>query len=123
MAQRAVRVLLFAGLKEKYGFAEREVVLEGKTTASQLWRELIGEPLPQNVLVAINQTYAAPDDEVEGGDEVAFFPPVTGGEQPERLGDPLQTQGESSPRGASSWRWTRCRDLVQTGVHNDRLQR
>ena len=31
------------------------------------------------VRVAVNQEYAQPADPVAAGDEVAFFPPVTGG--------------------------------------------
>lgn len=36
-------------------------------------------PLPGNVLAAVNMDYAELDARVEDGDEVAFFPPVTGG--------------------------------------------
>jgi molybdopterin synthase sulfur carrier subunit len=35
--------------------------------------------MPPNTLVAINQEYATPEQPVRDGDEVAFFPPVTGG--------------------------------------------
>ncbi len=31
------------------------------------------------IRVAVNQDYARPGDPVDAGDEVAFFPPVTGG--------------------------------------------
>ena len=34
---------------------------------------------PVNTLYAINMDYAHQDDAVNDGDEVAFFPPVTGG--------------------------------------------
>ena len=35
--------------------------------------------LPESSLVAINQSYASLESDVNPGDEVAFFPPVTGG--------------------------------------------
>jgi len=34
---------------------------------------------PQLVRCAVNQVFAGPDTPVAAGDEVAFFPPVTGG--------------------------------------------
>ena len=38
-----------------------------------------GAALPDNVLMAVNLEYVRADHPVEDGDEVAFFPPVTGG--------------------------------------------
>jgi molybdopterin converting factor small subunit len=35
--------------------------------------------MPGNILMAVNQEYAEADQFVSDGDEVAFFPPVTGG--------------------------------------------
>jgi molybdopterin synthase sulfur carrier subunit len=35
--------------------------------------------LPPNLLMAVNMEYARADDVVKDEDEVAFFPPVTGG--------------------------------------------
>lgn len=40
------------------------------------WQHALGAP---NVLIAVNQTMAQPETPVQDGDEVAFFPPVTGG--------------------------------------------
>ncbi len=38
-----------------------------------------GKPRPANVLIAVNMDYVDGDSPVKDGDEVAFFPPVTGG--------------------------------------------
>ncbi len=38
-----------------------------------------GKELPDNILSAINMEYVKADARVKDGDEVAFFPPVTGG--------------------------------------------
>jgi len=38
-----------------------------------------GGPPPANLLMAVNQEYVSLDTPVKAGDEVAFFPPVTGG--------------------------------------------
>lgn len=75
-----IRVRLFASLRERLGFDEREVEAVGTLTASDVWARVAGDrALPEQVRVAINARYARPDDPVRDGDEVAFFPPVTGG--------------------------------------------
>lgn len=38
-----------------------------------------GAALPENVLMAVNLEYVSADHPVVDGDEIAFFPPVTGG--------------------------------------------
>ncbi len=49
-------------------------------TIAEVWQQVAGEKiLPANLLVAVNMEYAEPDSVVRDGDEVAFFPPVTGG--------------------------------------------
>ncbi len=86
----AVRVRLFAALRESAGWSEREVVLpEGfaraPCTPRRLWPDLAlpatGLPpaLPPGVRVAINQRFASPDTPLQPGDELAFLPPITGG--------------------------------------------
>lgn len=86
----AVRVRLFASLRESAGWSEREVVLpEGfartPCTPRRLWPGLAlpapGLPptLPPGLRVAINQRFASPDTPLQPGDELAFLPPITGG--------------------------------------------
>ena len=41
------------------------------------WNDALGGEQP--LLAAVNQAMARPDTPVQDGDEVAFFPPVTGG--------------------------------------------
>ena len=76
-----VTVKFFASLKEQ--FEKPELVLEfseQQTTVSEIWKQVSQtQELPANVLSAINLEYAQVDDLVKDGDEVAFFPPVTGG--------------------------------------------
>lgn len=83
-----MRLLYFAWLKQKVGHAEEEVALpEGVTNVEQLlaWLAERGDNYaaalsdPKAVRVAVNQEYARPADPVKDGDEVALFPPVTGG--------------------------------------------
>ena len=76
----AVTVKYFASLREHHG-ADRLLKSLGKgTTVADIWaRASNGEALPDNVLMAVNLEYVGADHPVEDGDEVAFFPPVTGG--------------------------------------------
>lgn len=75
-----VQVRFFAGLRERLGISGRELEVPAGTPVAQLWSLLVpGEPLPENVLMACNMEYVEPGRIVEDGDEIAFFPPVTGG--------------------------------------------
>lgn len=75
-----VQVKVFAHLRERLGFGERTIELPTAATVAGVWRDISGEDeLPSHVLVAVNLGYAEPETPVSDGDEVAFFPPVTGG--------------------------------------------
>lgn len=75
-----IQVRFFAALRERLGISERVVSVPGGVTVKQLWSLAVpGEPLPNNVLAARNMEYVALDSAVQDGDEIAFFPPVTGG--------------------------------------------
>ena len=82
-----IKVLYFAALREALGTSGETVALpEGCTTLAGV-RALIAsrggdwEKLERmkNLRAAINQRMAEPSATVADGDEVAFFPPVTGG--------------------------------------------
>jgi molybdopterin synthase sulfur carrier subunit len=83
-----MRILYFAWLRTKTGTASEQVSPPAEvTTVGELmaWladrRPGFAEALaaPGVVRAAVNQDYAEPGDPVRPGDEVAFFPPVTGG--------------------------------------------
>src|SRR3954470_24867114 len=74
----AVRVRLFAGLRERAGWSERE--LDGAATVGDVWPALgLGEE-PAGLLYAVHKEYAERDRELADGDEVALIPPVSGGD-------------------------------------------
>src|SRR5215216_498406 len=73
----AVRVKLFAGLRERAGWSERE--LDGVTRLDEVWPALSLGPEPAGLLYAVNKEYAQRDRELADGDEVAVIPPVSGG--------------------------------------------
>ena len=74
----SIQVKFFASLREQLGGCESEIT--GAGTVADVWQKATdGEPLPDRILVAVNLDYATLDSVVNDGDEVAFFPPVTGG--------------------------------------------
>lgn len=76
----SIRVRYFASLREKMGRNEEQICPDGITTVNDLWKAVDeGRPLPDNLLCAVNMEYADACRAVNDGDEVAFFPPVTGG--------------------------------------------
>ena len=76
----SIHVNYFASMRERMGRAEDSVPAEHARTVAEVWaRAAGGKPLPANTLIAVNLEYAGPDHVVGDGDEVAFFPPVTGG--------------------------------------------
>jgi molybdopterin synthase sulfur carrier subunit len=75
-----IQVRFFASLRERTGLSEEEISVPENTSVAQVWSLLVKEePLSDNVLAARNMEYVGFDSEVADGDEIAFFPPVTGG--------------------------------------------
>jgi len=82
-----IKILYFAGLQESIGHAEENLALPASVaTLGQLRDHLVAQgqgreclASARNLKVARNQEMARFDEACQDGDEVAFFPPVTGG--------------------------------------------
>jgi len=75
-----IDVKFFAALRERMGIAHQQIDATGVRTAGDVWQRVSGgRDLPPNVLVAVNLVHGSLEGAVKDGDEVAFFPPVTGG--------------------------------------------
>jgi molybdopterin converting factor subunit 1 len=83
-----LKVLYFAWVRQKVGTPEEDVVPppEVRDVAGLVAWLATRSPGhaaafadPRQVRAAVNQDFAGPDAPVAAGDEVAFFPPVTGG--------------------------------------------
>lgn len=75
----SITVRYFASIRERVGKSEDTVSATEATSVADVWRLATGIPWPDRTLAAVNQEYAGLDQPVRDGDEVAFFPPVTGG--------------------------------------------
>ena len=83
-----MKVLYFAWVRQKVGVAEEDVVPPAEVRdiaglvawlATRSPGHAAAFADPRQVRAAVNQDFATPDHPVLAGDEVAFFPPVTGG--------------------------------------------
>lgn len=84
---QCVHILYFASLRERVGTAAEDLPIDRDTTVTALldrlrqrdgqWADALGAG--ERILVAVNQELARPETLLRAGDEVAFFPPVTGG--------------------------------------------
>jgi len=81
-----MKVLFFASLKERLNCGELEISADDIATVSALremltqkgdiWAEALSSP---KLLIAVNQEMSSLDTTITETDEIAFFPPVTGG--------------------------------------------
>lgn len=78
-----ITVLLFASYADAFGASSIELALPPGARVRDLVARLGtmagGDRLPPAPLVAVNQRYAAPDEPIRSGDEIAVIPPVAGG--------------------------------------------
>lgn len=83
-----ITLLYFARLRETFGLSSEQVELPEQVNNVRSLTEWLrqrggawqNELAPGgSVRIAVNQAMADPDMAVRDGDEIAFFPPVTGG--------------------------------------------
>ena len=82
-----INVLFFAQIRELLGIASIQVEADESTQTAEGLRATLAATddkwakvmASDKLLVAVNQTISQWDTPIVDGDEVAFFPPVTGG--------------------------------------------
>lgn len=80
MSNAVIKIKFFASLREHVGQADAEVIQSKGNTVLDVWNRATNNmAMPENTLMAVNMDYVDLSHSVKAGDEVAFFPPVTGG--------------------------------------------
>lgn len=78
-----VTVQLFASCAEALGAQTLEIPLDSGSTVADLVRGIRslpgGQLLPPTLRIAVNRSFAEPDQIIDGEDEIAAIPPVAGG--------------------------------------------
>ncbi|ONG48680.1 molybdopterin converting factor subunit 1 [Pseudoroseomonas deserti] len=83
-----MQILYFAWVRQKVGLGQETLELPGDVAdVAGLMRHLAGRSpghaaafaQAKQIRAAVNQEFCAPNHPLRNGDEVAFFPPVTGG--------------------------------------------
>jgi len=77
----SIKVVYFASLKELLGHSETLLPTPTSTVSViDIWQQANPDlTIPSNTLAAVNMEYVSLEHPVIDNDEVAFFPPVTGG--------------------------------------------
>ncbi len=80
-----VRVLFFGAAREIVGAEERELTFSSQILSAEAFEKILqsfpmlNERFGKSLLFAVNQNYANGDEPIQNGDELAIFPPVSGG--------------------------------------------
>lgn len=117
-----VRVRLFAGLRERAGWSEREL---DAASVAEVWPALGLGDEPAGLLYAVNRRYADRDAPLADGDEVALIPPVSGGafrlsEEPLELARAIdEVRSERAGAIATFTGTTRVESRGRTVLHLD----
>ena len=83
----SVRVIFFANIREDLGTDSVDIEVTGPMRINGLISLLVENNAPEwlkvltaeNIRIAVNQTIVNGNSDITDGDEIAFFPPVTGG--------------------------------------------
>ena len=76
----SIKVKFFARMRDEVGRSNGEVEFVTGMSVVDLWSQLAeGIDYPESVMVAVNMEYVSGEPVLNDGDEVAFFPAVTGG--------------------------------------------
>ena len=99
-----ITVLFFATLRDVVGARQLTIELDESASTIERLRAALTERYPaaednlKVALAAINEEFAFDRDRIDDGDEVAFFPPVSGGEEQKPTGDISPAARANQPR-------------------------
>lgn len=75
-----IKVKFFGSVKDTLGLSQLDIDASDADTVADVWRLATDDqPVMKNIFCSVNLEHRELDFTVTDGDEVAFFPPVTGG--------------------------------------------
>ena len=75
-----IHVKYFASVRDLMGTESKDLDIDKSLSVYELWKDLtVKLNVQKDVLIAVNHKYVDKDFKLNDGDEVAYFPPVTGG--------------------------------------------
>ena len=75
-----IHVKYFASVRDLMGTESKDLDIDKSLSVYELWKDLtVKLNVTKDVLIAVNHKYVDKDFKLNDGDEVAYFPPVTGG--------------------------------------------
>src|SRR6185369_6106771 len=85
-ASITVRVLFFGGARDATGHDEIDIALDSPANTESARSQILSrypelQRFGKSLLLAVNQEYAQPETAIHDGDELALFPPVSGGNE------------------------------------------
>ena len=76
----SIKVKFFANLRDQYGLTEEVVDFNEGISISEIWDKVTNrQKMPESIMIAINMEYSSGDVQLKDNEEIAFFPPVSGG--------------------------------------------
>ena len=75
-----IYVKYFASIRDSMGVDSEDISIDKSLTVFELWEKLsVEKRVSEDILIAVNHEYVDKGFKLNDGDEVAYFPPVTGG--------------------------------------------
>jgi molybdopterin converting factor subunit 1 len=89
-----VQVLFFGAARDTAGHEQVEMELARASRAADAFAQVLAlfpslQRFGRSLLFAVNQEYASADREIHDGDELAVFPPVSGGSAPSAIDEEI----------------------------------
>ena len=74
-----IEVKYFANMRDTMGKAGESIEINDGSSVADVWASVSTTTMPENTLIAVNMEYTNAKHVLVDGDELGFFPPVTGG--------------------------------------------